>query len=90
MICIFMRYQVNLVFHAKIIDMTRKGDAMKIDMQQLAEYLAINQEIISRWVQNKEIPYGKNGRFVMFELDKIETWIENSREKIYKRDLFLS
>ena len=61
---------------------------MTITMHELSEYLAINQHVLRAWVKKKRIPYVKSGKKLSFDLKIIDEWIENSRYKVYKADLF--
>ncbi|MDD5438579.1 MAG: helix-turn-helix domain-containing protein [Candidatus Omnitrophica bacterium] len=59
-----------------------------IDASRLADYLNINPSVIYDWVRKNTIPHQKVNSTPFFNLDDIEQWIERSRHRVFKYDLF--
>lgn len=59
-----------------------------IDASKLADYLNIHTSVIHEWVSKKMIPHQTVNSSPIFNLDDIEQWIEGSRHKAFKYDLF--
>ena len=51
-----------------------------INKKELAEYLGLSVFTIDAWVsQRREIPFIKMGKRVMFDMDDVKSWIEESK-----------
>jgi excisionase family DNA binding protein len=50
-----------------------------MDIEAVAQRLAVGVRHVRRLVTEKRIPYRKWGHFLRFEPDEIEAWIEASR-----------
>ena len=61
---------------------------MIIGLSELANYLDISRRIIRIWIKRRMIPYCRKGKSIIFNLDEIDGWVDKSRQKIFKEDLF--
>jgi excisionase family DNA binding protein len=50
-----------------------------LDIGQAAVLLNTSQRFIRRLVQEQRIPYLKVGRFIRFDPDELDTWLDNCR-----------
>ena len=50
-----------------------------LDIDAVAEQLAVTPRHIRRLVAERRIPYLKVGRFIRFEPAEIDTWLEGTR-----------
>jgi hypothetical protein len=57
----------------------------KVNLKKLLEIYPWAQQTVYGWVSEKYIPHSKVGRHLMFDLDKIEKWIESSNVKTQTR-----
>lgn len=55
-----------------------------INIKDLSEYLDIKPSTLYDWVFRKKIPYYKIGRLVKFNMDEIEKWVEERKQKVYE------
>ena len=44
-------------------------------IEELANYLKLNDQTIRRWVLNREIPFRKIKKVIRFRVSEIEQWI---------------
>ncbi len=58
---------------------TGTGQAVLLDIDDLAEWLATSTRHVRRLVAEKRVPYVKVGRFVRFDRDDIAAWIEEQK-----------
>lgn len=49
-------------------------------LQELAEYLAVNEMTVRRLVNRKELPCYKVGRVYRFRVSDIEAWLGRNRQ----------
>jgi excisionase family DNA binding protein len=63
------------------VDGDRKGHTRPplMDIEAVAQRLAVGVRHVRRLVTEKRIPYRKWGHLLRFEPDEIEAWIEASR-----------
>jgi len=55
--------------------------------KELAEFLGISVYTIDTWVsQRREIPFVRMGRRVMFDMEDVKKWVENSKVRPKKYD----
>lgn len=50
-----------------------------IDIESLADHLGVGVRFIRRLVTERRIPFIKCGRFIRFDPNEIEAWVEKSR-----------
>ncbi len=50
-------------------------------VEQMAEYLQVDQYTIYAWTRKGEMPAFKVGRFWRFRKDEIDKWLEDQRNK---------
>jgi excisionase family DNA binding protein len=58
-----------------------------MDIEEVAQRLAVGVRHVRRLVTEKRIPYRKWGHLLRFESDEIEAWIEASRVPATRPDL---
>ena len=59
-----------------------KVERRLVGVQEVAHMLDMSKDTIYKWVTQRKIPFVKCGRLTKFDLQKIESWIEeNSVEK---------
>lgn len=49
----------------------------KISLQELSDYLSIEEKKIKEWVDNGTIPVEKEGGKLMFDRKEVESWVGN-------------
>lgn len=52
-----------------------------LDITQASGYLKLSKSTIYRHVGNKEIPFYKSGRKLLFKEAELSEWVENSRKR---------
>jgi excisionase family DNA binding protein len=50
--------------------------------EELAEYLDLSINTIYSWIWLKKIPHFKVGKLVKFDLQEIETWMEEKKIEV--------
>ena len=50
-----------------------------LDINSLAEQLAVTQRFIRRLVSERRIPHYKVGHFIRFDQDEIDEWLQDQR-----------
>jgi len=69
--------------------MLNEGSILEnIDIYRLADYLSVNVKTVYNWVESNLIPHKKHGNVLIFNKHDIDEWIEGSRKKVFKEDLF--
>lgn len=46
-----------------------------ISVAQVAEYIGVSQEIIYRWIKERNMPAHRVGKFWKFRLEEVDRWI---------------
>ena len=49
-----------------------------INVEEVAHMLDMSKDTIYKWVTQRKIPFVKCGRLTKFDVEKIETWIEEN------------
>ena len=47
--------------------------------QELAEYLNVKESTVYQWTHYRKIPYIKLGRFLRFDLDEVNEWLQEHK-----------
>ena len=55
------------------------------DKPEIAEYLCLSKDTISKWVQRDRIPFVKLGKSLRFDIIKINTWLKDNECAHIKR-----
>lgn len=50
-----------------------------LDIDELADRLGVTERFVRRLVEERRIPFLKIGKFVRFDPDDVERWINNQR-----------
>ena len=50
-----------------------------LDIEELAQWLGVEQGFVRRLIAQRRIPFVKIGKFVRFDPDEISVWIDNRR-----------
>ena len=54
-----------------------------LSIQEAADYLGISLYTLYGWVNMKKLPYFKIGRFVKFDLNHLNSWIETKKVEAF-------
>ena len=54
-------------------------DKPMMDINSVAEHLAVTQRFVRRLVSERRIPYYKVGHFIRFDQDDVENWLRDQR-----------
>jgi excisionase family DNA binding protein len=52
-----------------------------ISVAQVAEYIGVSQEIIYRWIKERNMPAHRIGKFWKFRVDEVDKWIFDGCQK---------
>lgn len=47
-----------------------------LSVDEIAEYLGVNRDAIYKWIDRKNMPAQRVGRFWKFKKDRVDEWIE--------------
>ncbi len=54
-----------------------------LNVDELAVYLGVSKNTIYWWTTTKKVPYNKLGRLVRFNLDNINSWLQENSQEVY-------
>jgi len=52
-----------------------------LGIKEMSEYMGVRENTLYAWVYQKKIPYTKIGKLVKFDLQKIESWLQQKSVK---------
>jgi excisionase family DNA binding protein len=80
-----MSHRVNVAAHR--LYMNRQSQTLNanspehrlLDIAGLAERLAVSERFVRRLIAERRVPFFKVGKFIRFDSNDIDQWIENRR-----------
>ena len=55
-----------------------------VDIDVVAQRLGVSERFVRRLVQERRLAFHKIGRYVRFDLDEVEAWVETQRVAEYE------
>ena len=55
------------------------GERRLVDIEGAAEYLTVSVRYVRTLLADRRLPYLKVGKYVRFDLDELDAWLESCR-----------
>ena len=60
-----------------------KGEEMMeerwLSMKEISEYLGVTRETIYKWIEDREMPGHRMGKFWKFKRDEVDVWVKSGK-----------
>jgi len=50
-----------------------------LSMKEISEYLGVTRETIYKWIENREMPGHRMGKFWKFKRDEVDVWVKSGK-----------
>ena len=50
-----------------------------LSMKEISEYLGVTRETIYKWIEDREMPGHRMGKFWKFKRDEVDVWVKSGK-----------